>query len=471
MSTATAPVISPRKTIERAGFSSVGAVAARILAAATGIVMARAVGPSALGAYAAAWAMIELSVSLSELGMVTGLKREGGRSYEELPHLLGNALLVRTAAGAVALCMALALYPVIAASREGAPLFAPLAIAGLAILFSEPLFAALQIRGEQHVAVLFGVARGLIFLLGVVTLMTCGRGIVAMAWAQAAIYAAVAAVLAATVLTRTRIRLRMSRVALQMRGAFVFGASEMLYAVYLNIPLLAVAHFCTTEQTGYFAVAHRFVALFLAAGLAAHHEAFLPALFRLYKHDRPQYDAVCAQSRRIFLTLGVVGASVLFVLAEPLVVLLQGEQYRPAVAVMRVLSWLVLVNLGYYAADAALTAADHMRDKIKIQASVTAILVILLCAFGPEYGMWGICGGVIVAAMALLVSTVACAKIRSVMPAARMDGVLWRSGVTVACAIAGTSAGAPYIAGALFLVVMCVIWWPIVHNEMHAGLS
>jgi PST family polysaccharide transporter len=444
---------------------------ARVVAAVTGIVMARAVGPSALGAYAAAWAMIELSVSLSELGMVTGLKREAGRSYEDLPHLLGNALLVRTAAGAIALVIAWALFPLIAGSSDGTEIFVPLAVAGLAILFSEPLFAVLQIRGEQQIAVLFGVTRGLIFLVCVVTLMIRGQGIIAMAWTQAAIYAAVAGMLAMVVLARTPIALRTSRVAAQMRGAFVFGASEMIYAVYLNIPLLAVAHFCASDQTGYFAVAHRFLALFLAAGLAAHHEAFLPAMFRLYKHDRPQFMEVCAQSQRIFVTLGVMGASTLFVLAEPLVVLLQGEAYRPAVPLMRLLAWLVLVNLGYYAADAALTAGDHMRDKIKIQANVTLMLGVLVCILGPQYGTWGVCGGVIAAAVALLVQTVACARMRGVMPAFPMGGIMWRLCATVACAIVASLTGMPHIGGAVFLATMCALWWPSVKRELRAGMQ
>ena len=84
----------------QAAFVSAGTLAARVANALTGIVIARAAGPGPFGTYATVWAVTELCLTLSDLGMVTGIKRQGARAPNLIPSLLGNALLVRLALGA-----------------------------------------------------------------------------------------------------------------------------------------------------------------------------------------------------------------------------------------------------------------------------------------------------------------------------------------------------------------------------------
>ncbi len=461
----------PPKIMKSATYSSAGTVGARLLAALTGILIARAVGPAPLGVYAAMWALVELSISLTEIGMITGLKREGSRSPELIPHLLGNAIAVRGAVGLAALSVALVARSALSQSDLAPHIFPPLALAGFSILCAEPLFAVLQVRGEQKLVALFMVGRGFAFLGGIAALAFLGFDVVVLAWYQGGLYAIATALLATILISRTSIRLKMSYVVAQIRGAFSFGVSEILHATYLSIPLLAMSRFGSEEETGYFAVAQRFVMLCVAVGAAANHEAFLPALFRLFKRNREQFALVCAMSQRALVAMGILGASALYTFAETLVVVLQGEAYRPAVGVLRLLCWAVALMYGSLAADSALTASDNMRPKIAIQAAAAASMLILAFLLVPRYGVSGACGMALIVTFGVLTLTVLSARKRHVLPFSGLTGILLRSGATVACAlfIVALMPGSRFWGPMAFIAIAGGLWRSYAREEMARG--
>lgn len=375
--------------LKRATYASTGTIIARISAALAGLIIARTVGPAAFGVYAAVWALIGLSIGFSEIGLTTGLKRDGVRLPRLLPSLLGNALIVKTMLGLFALVIAYFSLSLVSRNVIAPMLFLPLALAGFSALCAEPFFAVLQVKGQQKLVSFFMMGRGLLFLLGIVILASFGFNIRTLAWYQGLLYFTASIVLCFLTIPIVSITVSFSNVLNQIKSSLVFGISEFLFSVYSKFPILFLSHFRTEEEVGFFAVAFRFVSLCLLAGSAASNDAFLPSLFGMYKASRKKFLQICASMQRLFIPLGIFIASALFICSDAIIIILQGEQYLPAAKMLRIMCWVVAIFYGVLASGAALTAGDRMWIKVAFQAIVTIITLGVGFIIIKHYGAFG----------------------------------------------------------------------------------
>jgi O-antigen/teichoic acid export membrane protein len=448
--------------LRRASYSSAGTLVARVAAALTGILIARAVGPGMFGVYVAIWAMMELSSALTDFGVLTAIKRDGAQHPERLPALLGNALLVKGGLGLLFYLGVAYALPLVTTHPMAYRLFIPLALASLANLFCEPFLAVLQIRGEQRIASSLVACRGTLFFLGALSLILLEGGILSLAWCQAAVYVLFSALAVVVVLSRVSIGLKLAWLPGQLHGALPFGISEILHAFYSRIPLLFLAHFASEEMVGHFAVALRFVSITVLLGNAANNEAFLPSLFALHKVDRPGFKRVCGSMQAFLFAGGVTAAAALYVCAEPLIILLQGEAYRASVDILRVLCWVAALSYASLAADAALTAGNHMRAKIAAQLGATITVLLLAMALTSRWGAMGAAvitllgGGTVLSLMApyaILKGLLPLDGLRRTLPAS----VMTLSAAIIAGHLFPNSASLPPM---LFFAVLALVWFP-----------
>lgn len=368
--------------LKRATYASTGTIASRVATAITGILIARAVGPGPFGVYVSVFALVTVAVAFTETGLTYGLVREGARTPRLLPILLGNVLAVKSVLGILLLTGAYFLMPFFIPPSPDAGvmhvselIFLPLAMASFANLCSDTVIAALHVEGKQKVVSYFNIARGLLFLAGTVAIMAARGGIEAFAWYQGILYLTSLIAMFFTLLSVVSISLDLSRIGRQVKDSFVFGISILLYIIYTETPILMLSRYSPEEDVGHFAVAFRFIYLALLAGTTAANQAFLPTLFGLFKAHSGKFRQVCSSMQSLFLPAGMVIGLGMYVSAESLIILLQGEQYRPAVEIMRTLCWIVVFSYGTLPVDVALTAGDRMFVKNLMQFFVTLIMV------------------------------------------------------------------------------------------------
>lgn len=454
--------------LRRTTYVSLGTLAARLLNAVTGILIARAVGPAAFGVYAAVWALVELSTSITEIGLITGLKRDGGHHPERLPYLLGNTLAARTAAGLVVLAGAALMRGVLVRNPDAARIFVPLGLTALSIIVTDSFFAVLQIKGQQRAAAGFVVLRALIFFVGTAAIDWMRGGLAAFACYQGVVYALCALAVAAYVWSTIPWTLRLGRLPRQMQGSLPFAISEILYGVYMSLPLLALSRLASEEATGYYSVAQRFVTLGIAVGISATHEAFLPALFRLHRASREEFRAVATASQRLMFAAGLLGACLLFVFAEPLILWLQGEAYRPSILLLRISCWYALLVYATLTADNALTAGERVGVKIRIQAVVALATLCAALALIPRFGAVGASLAALTGASINLVLQCVCAIKAGLLPVAGQGGLLVRGVATAVVAVLAVyGAGAwPWLGPALFLAGAGLMWGAFLRKAM-----
>lgn len=383
--------------LKRATYASTGTLFSRVATAITGIVIARAVGPGPFGVYVAVFSLVTVAAAFTETGMTYGLVRDGARSPRLLPMLLGNVLLVKSVVGILFLIGSYFLMPFfIPNSPDGSTarisqlIFFPLAVASFTNLCSDTVIAAMNVQGKQGIVSYFMIVRGILFLAGTIVIVYWKLGIETFAWYQGLIYLAALVSMFFTMLSVVSVSWDIRKIWSQVKNSMVFGVSILLYVVYTETPVLMLSRYSSDEDVGHFAVAYRFIYLALVAGTTAANQAFLPTLFGLYKSHSSRFREVCTSMQNLFLPAGMVIGLALYVSAESLIILLQGEQYRPSIEIMRTLCWIVVFSYGTLPVDVALTAGDRMFMKNLMQFFVTLIMVTAGFVLIKYYGVVGI---------------------------------------------------------------------------------
>jgi O-antigen/teichoic acid export membrane protein len=375
--------------IKRASYSSTGVLAARVSSAISGIVLARSVGAEQFGVYAALWALVNLHISFTEIGIRDGLIRDGARDPESLPFLVGNTLAVKVLIGICSLFAAYFLITLVTKNPKALPISTPLAIAGFSIVCMEPFYSLLYVKGKQKLVASFETGRGILFLIGFLLLAYFQSDIIVFAWFQGLLYITSLLIVCVVVIPSTSIAINLIKIKNQITSSFVFGIANVVFSIRTQLPILLLSHFGTEEEVGNFAIALRFIAIIFMIGAGAKNNAFLPLLFGLYQKNREKFYEVCDFMQKSFFAMGIFAAAALYVCSDAFIMILIGKEYYSAVGVLRILCWTIVLNYIVLPFDAALTTADRMWTKIKFEISAAILgLIVGVIAIG-YFGLYG----------------------------------------------------------------------------------
>ena len=353
-------------------------------------VTARYLGPSAFGLLHYVAAYTGFFLPLCGLGLPDTLVGELAREPEQAGNLLGTALGLQLLSGLVSAGAVWAL--VMAAEGGGRAVSAVAAWTALAMALraGEVFRCWLQYRGQLQAAAMaalgaYCAAAGLRCML-----LVSGKGIAWFAFAGAA-----EAILAGGLLFRAYRRL----------GGAALGISREMAVRMLErsrhflLPGLLAAVYTQTDRVmlgiwlGDGAVGHYAVAAGLSGGwcfvLAAVTDAMYPEILRAYRTGE---EAFRQRNRQLYGTVFYLSAAVsavLCLLAEPAVVLLYGEAYRPAGNILRLLTWQTAFSYLGVARNAWVVCRDAQRYLVWVYGSAAVGNLVGNLLLIPRWGALG----------------------------------------------------------------------------------
>lgn len=378
-----------RELSSRIAYAFSGAMAGRVASAAAGVIIARALSVATFGTYMALWELALLCASLSETGLSTGIQREGAAERTRLSELTGNALFMRIILGAFALAIAFFVSGKMTSAPGAGIIYLFLAIASAAVFCADPLYGALQLLGRQNIVAAFESLRGMLMLLMSIGFLFFHAEVKTLAALQAIIY--MGSFIAFALYSRKLLALRLNPRSMPRTFArsLVFGLSGQLFALYSKMPLLSLAFFAGNAATGLFSAAYRIADLAIVGGASIYLRAFIPSLFEYYHAGTSSFSAACSFLQSFMLLAGVVAATTLFALAEPVITLMMGEQYRDAAHLLRWLSPTVALSFITYVPDAAMTVSNRNPVKVFFQVLTTIIGACAAILLIPRLGAMG----------------------------------------------------------------------------------
>ncbi len=346
---------------KQGAYFSTGVLLSRVFSAVALIIMARSVGPADFGLYASLWAVLEISMTLSENGMTIGIKRDGSRNHQLLPVLLGNTLVTKGIISVIITALAFGYFLVLEQNDSLKKIIFPLTGSTCFLLFAEPFFAALQVKEQQKIIAMLQIGKSFLLLFGFAVFSVIKVDVSIFLWFQTLLNSLYIIIIYYICCLFVTIKFNISLILQQYLGAFSFGIVSILYVVYTKMPLLALTYFASNKEVGYFASAYRFIELFFIIAAAACNNAFLPALFKMYKSNKKYFFSICNKIQVLFSFLGVIFSAMIYVFGEYIIIFLQGEEYRPAVQALQIMSWSVMFNIAGLPSSISIIASDHIR--------------------------------------------------------------------------------------------------------------
>lgn len=181
-----------------------------------------------------------------------------------------------------------------------------------------------------------------------------------------------------------------------LRMCPVFAGILLASAAYSRLDVFMLSHFRTLAEVGLYASAGKIyeVALMASSILVS---ALFPLFSSTWEQNRNGFGALVERTMRWMLVPGLPAAALACLAAEPLMLLLFGEPFRPAASV---LIWLVpaaLLMAGNQVLSAAMLASGRQAMDLAAVAASTCVLLTGLAVLVPVKGIVGAAWAIIAA--------------------------------------------------------------------------
>jgi O-antigen/teichoic acid export membrane protein len=377
-----------------------GEVISKVFTFAAFAFLARTLGPESFGYLEFTLAIMVLFNLVVDGGSGSYGARELAKDRDQIGLLSANILVLRT-------FLALAAYIILVAfvfflATKQTPVQSLLLLYGLT-LFGGPGLLQWVFQGldEMRWVALGSMIRQSIFALGVLLLVRRADQL----WVVAVVeYAALAGVVLYNLYVfRSRIgsfvmRINLSFMKSSFLQAFPLGISEVLWALSWYSATVILGLLAEQKTVGWFGAAHRTV-MALHTFVWLYFYNLLPSISRCVgKPDsvlRTLMDRSITATSWFAVFLGTSGT----ILAEPLMTILYGGQYRQAAQTFRVLIWVIPIMLvsGHY--TYMLIAFSKQRQVLLCYVCSATLSVLLGVLLAPPLGAVGAATGVLGSAL------------------------------------------------------------------------
>jgi O-antigen/teichoic acid export membrane protein len=369
-----------RRVVRGGAIRFVGFGVVNLLGVVSALILLRYLGVVDYGRYGTVLALIAIASGLADAGMtVVGSRELALRSPgEERRRLVAMmvGLRVTLALAFVAVAMVVGL-----AAGYDDIMLAGVALAGLgAILLAVQVTIALPLSVELRNArvTVSEIVKQVILVAGIAICAVLDASLIWFFAVQVAVGIGSLAVLPLLVGRNAIVAPRWDVEEMKQFGRKVLPIAGALVLTIAYVRLLVVLCSVLTNdyQTGLFVTSARIVEILGGVALLIS-GVVLPVASVAARDDRGRLEYVLARTTEISLMLGVLCALVFVFAAEPVVVLLGGEEFRDAGPVLRLQAPAVVTIFLVQAWAAFLIADDHLRDLFRC---VSVGLVALLAA-------------------------------------------------------------------------------------------
>jgi O-antigen/teichoic acid export membrane protein len=374
----------------------VGYAVGVLLTVGSAAVLFRHLGVRDTGRFVLVLSLVTLAAGLTDAGLSTiGVRELSLRAAQERRRFLRQLLGLRIALTALGIAVA-CLYAALAGL--GGTIVAGTAIAGLGVLAANlqaALATALQADLRLGLVTAAELARQAATAAGIVVLALAGAGLLAF-FANTVVAGVLAVGLTAAFVGRVWPSFDGAEWRSLLRETLPFALAVAVAALYFRLAILLVDLLSTEQQTGFFGASFRVVEVLVIVPQLVVGAGF-PIFARAARDDRERLAYGLGRMFSACLVLGVLAAVALGVGAPVAIEVIAGDDFDPAIDVLRVHS---VALLGSFAAAifgyALLALRRHREVLIATGAALFAVVLagaLLIPGHGAEGGAWATVAG------------------------------------------------------------------------------
>jgi O-antigen/teichoic acid export membrane protein len=374
------PLLSPDVglMVVRGGVVRVVAYGFGVLLAGLGaVLLLRYLGVSDYGRYATVTALVAVVSGLTD----AGLGAVGTRDLARRPpgaarrRLLGSLLGLRLVLTPVGVVAGVAVAGLLGFDRT---LVLGVAIAGAGLVlgaYQATMSFPLYVRVRPTSLAAIDLLQQAVSLVSIGLLVAAGVGL--LAFFAVPVVLAVASVAATALLVGQNVvwrpRYERDEWKALIHEVLPLAAASVMSVIYLRVLIILMSLLASTVETGLFAASFRITAMLL--GLSSLALTVLAPVLAVAAEERDRLHYIFQRTIEVALIGGVFLAIVAVVIAEPVLVLLGGEEYRDAAPVLRIQVF-ALVPLFFGEACGAVLIAIRRQSVFVVSGAVSLVVVI-----------------------------------------------------------------------------------------------
>ncbi len=303
------------------------------------VMLARHLGVEVFGLWAFSFAFVSIFAVLADFGFSTLAVRDIARDPSIAGKYLGSVLSMKAMLAVGVVGVMLAVEPAV---RRDATVWLLVALIGGHMILSSAthfLFSVFRANNRMQFEAAVRATHAVLLVAMTLTLVIAGASVIAFAWA---VLVAAGAGLALTVwlvttwFTRIHLRLDLAFCRGLLREVWPIGLALACTAVYYYADTVMLGMFRSTREVGLYGAAYIPI-LGLTLFISAIRNAYFPEQSRTHEADRDGNARLLRQYGRLTAGLALPIAIGGALIAEPLLVLLYGSEYREAATALRLL--------------------------------------------------------------------------------------------------------------------------------------
>ena len=419
--------IFKNKVAKNAGWIIGGRLGNRLLAFFVGILTARYLGPSNYGLINYAAAYTTFFASICSLGINSIIVKNFMDHPEEEGTTIGTTLLLRATSSFLSAIMIVGIVSVV--DRNEPVTIAVVGLSSIGMIFQifDTLNYWFQARLQSKYSAIASLAAYASVSVYKVILLVLGKSVEWFAAASALDYLVLAGILLAAYLKKGGMRFRFSRVKAKelLSSSSSFIISGLMISVYASTDKLMLKQMLDETMVGHYSMAVSISTIWTFV-LSAIIDSFYPGIVQSFSAGRTEFERRNRQLYAIVFYIAVAVSATICLLARPIITLLYGSAYLPAVQPLRVIIWYTAFSYLGVARDIWIVCQNLQRHLKYLYISAAIINIALNAVLIP---LWNASG----AAAASLITQLSTALllpalIRPLRPNAKLmlDAVLFR---------------------------------------------
>lgn len=380
-----------RKTVKNAGYLIMGRVIQMVFGLVIGLLTARYLGPSNYGLINYAGAYTAFFAAVCTLGINNVLVKEFIDHPGEEGKVIGTTLGLRAVSSVLSSIIIIAITSILDANEPTTKLVVSLASIGMVFNIAETFNYWFQSRLESKITAGATLCAYLISSAYKVFLLITGKSVAYFVLVSSLDYLCLGIILFAQYRRHAGGKLQFSwsygKTLLQRSCHFILAS--LMVSIYGQTDKLMLKQMINDAEIGYYSTAVALCSMWCFV-LSAVIDSAYPSIMEAAKNENESlFKQRNVQLYAIVFYLAVFVSLCFTVLARPLISIMYGESYLPAIAPLRIITWYTAFSYLGVARNAWIVSKDRQKYLFGIYVSSAVANVILNYLLIPSMGASG----------------------------------------------------------------------------------
>ncbi len=391
------------KIVKNAGWLIGGKIAQMVISLFIGLLTARYLGPSNFGLINYAAAYTNFFIALCNLGINSVMVKELIDNPEQEQTVLGTSILLKMISSALS---ALTIIGIVFFVDAGEPTtIAVVALSTLGMFFH--LFDTFnywfQSKLQSKVTAISTLIAYSVTAVYRVVLLAVNADVTMFALATSVDYVCLAVLLWLAYKKHGGLALKFSKTYAKhlLSRSVHFILPSVMVAIYAQTDRIMLKHLYGQAELGYYSTASS-LSIMWCFVLQAIIDSIYPMIAKAWNEERHTFNKRNKQLYAIVFYLSFFVSCLFTVFAKPIVGILYGEEFMPAVAPLRIITWYTAFSYLGVARNAWVVCKERQKYLIYVYVSAAVTNVLLNLIFIPQ---WGASGAAVASLISQIVTT------------------------------------------------------------------